>query len=120
MPQPDLWHTTFKLTCPKCGQGKLYKNFLVFKDKCDVCRFDISEHDNGDGPAVFIIFITGFLTVGLAIGFEIYFTPPLWLHMVIWPIFITLISLILLRYAKALVIALQVKFVDTDENDSTK
>ncbi len=53
--------------CPRCGQGKLYKNFLSLEDRCASCGLDYSNADAADGPAVFVIFIVGFLAVTLMI-----------------------------------------------------
>jgi uncharacterized protein (DUF983 family) len=57
--------------CPACGQGRLYESYLEVADRCAVCDLDLSSQDSGDGPAVFIILIVGFVVVGLAL------LPPL-------------------------------------------
>ena len=51
--------------CPRCGKGKLYKGFLDLAPRCEVCGLDYSFADSGDGPAVFIMMIAGFVIVGL-------------------------------------------------------
>jgi len=96
--------------CPGCGKGKLYDGFLTFADQCDQCGLDYSEFDSGDGPAVFIIMILGFLTVGLALGVEVRFKPPMWVHMLLWGPMVIGGALLLLRPAKALMVALQYHF----------
>lgn len=93
--------------CPRCGRGPLYDGFLTVAERCSVCGTDLRKADSGDGPAVFIIFILGFLVVPVAIFFEIWVGPPLWLHMVIWPVVILAGALALLRPVKGLLIALQ-------------
>ncbi len=40
--------------------------------------------DTGDGPAVFAIFILGFLVLGLALYVEFTYEPPVWVHVVLW------------------------------------
>ena len=72
-----------------------------------VCGLPISRHDAGDGPAVFVILILGVLVVGLAILVEVTFSPPLWVHMVIWPPFILIVAIAMLRPLKATLLALQ-------------
>jgi uncharacterized protein (DUF983 family) len=63
--------------------------------------------DDGDGPAVFVILILGFLVVGLAILVEATLEPPLWVHMAVWPPFILVVAMGMLRPLKALLLALQ-------------
>ncbi len=96
--------------CPKCGVGKLYEGFLDFREKCPNCGLDFSQFNSGDGPAVFITFILGFATVGLALFVEVTFHPPYWVHLVLWLPIILGGALLLMRPAKALMIAMQYHF----------
>lgn len=93
--------------CPRCGEGALYRGLLDVRDRCAVCAFDLRAQDSGDGPAVFVILILGFLVVGLALLVEARFEPPLWVHAVIWPVVILAGALAMLRVLKATLIALQ-------------
>ena len=93
--------------CPRCGQGRLYAGLLTVREKCEVCALDLRAQDSGDGPAVFVILILGFLVVGLAILVEAVYEPPYWVHVAIWPPAILILSLLMLRPLKALLIALQ-------------
>lgn len=52
--------------CPRCGEGGLYKSFLGLAERCEACGLDYAKADSGDGPAVFVIFVIGFLAVVLA------------------------------------------------------
>ena len=52
--------------CPRCGQGRLFLSFLGLAPSCEACGLDYSKADSGDGPAVFVIFIVGFIAVALA------------------------------------------------------
>lgn len=95
--------------CPRCGQGKLFDGLLKVRPSCSNCGLDYSFADAGDGPAVFVIMIIGFIVVGLALWVEVNYNPPLWLHLVIWiPLAIGL-CLWLLRVLKSVLIALQYK-----------
>ena len=95
--------------CPRCGQGKLYDGLLKVRPACSNCGLDYGFADAGDGPAVFVIMIIGFLVVGLALWTEVNYSPPLWLHFIVWiPLAIGL-SLWLLRVMKSVLIALQYK-----------
>jgi len=93
--------------CPRCGRGRLFRGFLDVADRCEVCGLDFRSHDSGDGPAVFIILILGFVVVGLALWLELTFAPPLWVHLVLWFPLILGGSIGLLRPFKATLIALQ-------------
>ncbi|MBS0233373.1 MAG: DUF983 domain-containing protein [Proteobacteria bacterium] len=93
--------------CPRCGKGKLFVNVLNMREKCDVCGLDYKFVDTGDGPAVFAIFILGFLCVGGALVAEFKFGVPWWMHVLLWGILTPLIAVFLLRFLKATLIALQ-------------
>ena len=95
--------------CPRCGRGKLYSGVLTVADRCAVCGLDLSPHDSGDGPAVFVIFILGAVVVPLALLLEVTAAPPMWLHMVIWPPVIVALALVLLRPMKATLVAYHYK-----------
>jgi uncharacterized protein (DUF983 family) len=101
--------------CPRCGQGGLFDGFLTVTERCPVCGLAFSGHDAGDGPAVFGIFILGFVIVGLAIAVEFWLAPPLWLHAVLWLPLTALGALALLRPLKGLTIACQYRFRAVDE-----
>ena len=85
----------------------MFDGYLTVAERCTECGLDLRKADSGDGPAVFIIFILGFLIVPPALIFEAIAAPPLWLHMVIWPPLVLIGALALLRPMKGLMIALQ-------------
>lgn len=93
--------------CPRCGEGALFDGFLTPKPRCSACGLDYSFADAGDGPAVFVILIAGFLICGLALFVEFRYQPPFWLHAVLWGPVILIVTLGLLRPMKGLMIALQ-------------
>ena len=105
--------------CPRCGRGKLFQGFLTVSPQCLVCELDLSAHDSGDGPAVFIILILGFVVVGLALWLEMALAPPLWVHALLWPPLILAGALAMLRPLKGIMIALQYchRSEDFDETD---
>ena len=104
--------------CPRCGEGKLFSGLLDVAERCAACDLDLSRQISGDGPAVFVILILGFVVVGLALAVEMAFSPPLWLHMVLWLPLILLGSIGLLRPFKATLIALAYKHGVDFERDS--
>ena len=93
--------------CPRCGDGRLFKSFLAVGDRCANCRLDYSFADAGDGPAVFVILLIGFVVVALALWMEVTVNPPLWLHFLLWIPLTIVFSLVALRMIKGLLIVLQ-------------
>lgn len=93
--------------CPRCGEGKLYAGFLKLQPACDACGLDYAFIDAGDGPAIFIIMIAGFIVVGSALAVEIKYQPPFWVHAALWGPLILATTLLPLRAMKSLLIALQ-------------
>ena len=77
------------------------------RKSCGVCGLDYSFADAGDGPAVFVILIIGFIVVGLALWLEVNYSPALWVHLILWIPLSTILCLGLLRGLKGLMIALQ-------------
>ena len=93
--------------CPRCGEGRMFSGVLSLAKRCGVCRLDYSFADAGDGPAVFVILIIGFIVVGLALWMEVSVNPPLWLHFLLWIPLTLVLSLVALRLIKGVLIALQ-------------
>ena len=106
-PKLSPWSTGLRCRCPRCGEGRLFRGFLQVRRQCGSCGLDFSDVDSGDGPAVFIIFIVGFVVVGLAAWVELAYQPPIWVHMLLWIPLIIILSLGLLRPFKATLIGLQ-------------
>ncbi len=93
--------------CPRCGEGKLFRGFLSLHPSCEHCGLDYSFADAGDGPAVFVILIGGFIVVFAALITEFLYQPPYWVHAMLWLPLILIVTLTPLRPIKGLLIALQ-------------
>lgn len=93
--------------CPRCGEGRLFDGFLATAPGCHTCGLDYAFIDAGDGPAVFVILIVGFLVVGLALYVEVAYMPPLWLHAILWLPLTLILALGGLRPLKGAMIGLQ-------------
>jgi uncharacterized protein (DUF983 family) len=93
--------------CPRCGRGRLFAGLLNVRGACEVCGLDLSGQDAGDGPAVFVILFLGLIVVALAALVEVKFSPPIWIHLVLWTPFIIVGAIAMLRPLKAGLIALQ-------------
>jgi len=94
--------------CPNCGEGHLFDSFLKVAPRCEACGYDLAKADSGDGPAVFVILIAGFIVAFAALYVELAFTPPIWLHLVLWLPLTVIISLGLLRPMKGAMLAAQI------------
>ena len=106
-PQLSPFATGLRCRCPRCGSGRLFEGYLTLAPACRVCALDNSVFDPGDGPAVFIILIAGFLVVGAALIVEVSFGPPYWLHFLLWMPLGLGLPLLMLRPFKGVLIALQ-------------
>jgi len=93
--------------CPNCGEGRLYRGFLTFKERCDACDADFTVADTGDGASFFVMFAALIVIVPSAMFFELAFHPSPWLHALIWPPVTIAFCLFLLRPIKATLFALQ-------------
>ena len=96
--------------CPRCGKGKLFVRFAQpFATGAKSAGSTSKFVETGDGPAVFAIFILGFLCLGGALIAEFKFGVPWWMHVLLWGILTPLVAIFLLRFLKATLIALQFK-----------
>jgi len=93
--------------CPRCGNGSLFQGFLGLKPRCESCGLDFSFADAADGPAFFSMFFSGFIVAGSALAVETLYSPPFWVHAVLWIPLILITGLLPLRPIKGLLIALQ-------------
>ena len=93
--------------CPRCASGRLFEGFLEPARECEACGLDFRFIDTGDGPAVFVILFVGFLTVGLALYAEVAFGIPLYVHFLLWPALVIVLSPLLLRVLKGAMIGQQ-------------
>ena len=93
--------------CPRCGKGRLFAGFLTLRPRCESCGLDLTFADAADGPAFFVMFFSGFIVAGSALAVEALYSPPFWVHAVLWIPLILITTLVPLRPVKGLLIALQ-------------
>ena len=103
----SLLKTTFRHKCPACGEGDIYEKLLEVRTKCASCGQRLKDHDAGDGPVFFAMFISGILITALAFLVEIYLMIPLWLHVIIWFPTTVGLAIFLLKITKSWLIGLQ-------------
>jgi uncharacterized protein (DUF983 family) len=116
---PQLILDGIRGRCPRCRRGALFQGYLKVVDRCPVCGLGFAGHDTGDGPAFFIILPLSILTAVLALLVEVKFEPPMWVHVLTWPLFIALAVGFALRPVKGIMIALQYRYRDVEHEHRT-
>ncbi|GAA4751783.1 DUF983 domain-containing protein [Sphingomonas daechungensis] len=101
---PSPLANTLKGTCPRCGQGRLYKGPVQFAATCRDCGLDFDSFNVGDGPAAFLILIVGAILTVCAVVFDLKVSPPWYVHLVWIPVGLAL-TVGGLRLAKSWLIA---------------
>ncbi len=87
----------------------MFDGYLDIAKSCPNCCLDYSVFDVGDGATVFVILIAGFLICGAALFVEVRYSPPYWVHAIIWLPLILIVVLGGLRLVKAALMVLQYK-----------
>jgi uncharacterized protein (DUF983 family) len=93
--------------CPSCGSGRLFGGFLKVSDACGRCNAELHHHRADDAPPYFTMVIVGHLIVGSVLWVEMAYSPPVWLHMVVWLPLTLILSLALLRPIKGVIVGAQ-------------
>lgn len=93
--------------CPRCGKGALFSRVIVFAPRCATCGLDFRAFNVGDGAASFLILIVGAIVTGLAMWLELSRSPPWYVHVMLWLPLTLVLSLALMRFAKAILLALE-------------
>jgi uncharacterized protein (DUF983 family) len=87
----------------------MFQGFLSLAPRCEACGLDYAFADAGDGPAVFVTLIAGFLVLGIALAVDVEYEPPIWVYLVFFLPLTLLVCLGLLRPLKGLLVASQYK-----------
>lgn len=106
-PPVSPFRTGLSCRCPRCGQGALFQGFLSLHKSCRNCGLEYSTSDSGDGPAVFAIFIVGFLSVAVALIVRFSFDTNILVAFIASTLFALLLTAVILRPLKATLISLQ-------------
>jgi uncharacterized protein (DUF983 family) len=117
MKPAPLISTALKGRCPRCGQGSLFDGYIKVAPKCPVCSLSLVGHDTGDGPAFFIMLPLCIITAVLALLLDRLVMPPIWVHMIVWPVFIALVVGYSLRPVKATMIGLQYRYRSVEKEE---
>ncbi len=94
--------------CPQCGEGKLFRAFLKPTASCEHCgeAYD-GLHRVDDFATYVVIFIVGHLVVPLFLFTDRDVLWPMWIHMILWPGLVLLLSVLLIQPVKGALIAQQ-------------
>ena len=103
----QIFQRSLLCRCPRCGQGRIFSGFLTLLPNCTQCGLPLARADSGDGPAVLLIFILGFLLIPPILVFALHSDWPMWLHSLVWSTVILASTLGSIRPAKALMVGLQ-------------
>ena len=93
--------------CPACGEGALFEGYLRVSERCETCGLDLRAADSGDGPAVFIVLIVGIVVCFAALFVEVAYHPPIWLHLLLWLPLAAVLTAVLIRPFKGVMLAMQ-------------
>jgi uncharacterized protein (DUF983 family) len=87
LPKRLMWQSIrrgLRGCCPNCGRGKMFRAFLKVADRCPSCDEALYHHRADDAPAYFVILIVGHVVVPLALVVEVAYSPPYWVHAMLW------------------------------------
>ncbi|MEZ5695411.1 MAG: DUF983 domain-containing protein [Sphingomonadaceae bacterium] len=107
--QPGIAEAALFGLCPQCGAQTMFDGTVKFADKCRACGLDYSSFNVGDGPAAFLTLLIGGLITGLALWLELAWSPPFWVHAILWIPITTLAVVYGLRVAKGALLASEVQ-----------
>lgn len=94
-------------SCPACGSGKLFRNYLKVVDNCTACGEAYHHHRADDLPAYLVILVLGHVLVGGFMLTDLAFPAPGWVHFAIWAPIGVITSLLSLQPIKGGVVGLQ-------------
>ncbi len=97
----------FRCRCPNCGKGRLFGKYLKVADHCEECGEEFHHHRADDFPAYLVIIVVGHVIVPAVLAVETVYSPPYWLHFLIWLPLTLVSSLGLLQPTKGAIVGLQ-------------
>ncbi len=93
--------------CPRCGAKTLFGGVIAFADTCSNCALNFTAFNVGDGAAAFLIMFVGGIVTLFAVLTELRFSPPFWVHILLWLPLTAALVVGSLRVAKGALIALE-------------
>lgn len=93
--------------CPSCGETKLFTGGLKVQDECSACHEEFHHHRADDLPAYLNIFVVGHVVVALIMIALKSDLVSMWTGMFITIGITIVISILLMRPLKGMVVGLQ-------------
>lgn len=93
--------------CPNCGVGPMFTGFIKVREACPHCGQALFHHRADDAPPYVVTFIVGHVIVGMMLHVEVAYTPPMWVHALLWVPLTLLMCLVLLRPVKGAIVGYQ-------------
>jgi uncharacterized protein (DUF983 family) len=106
-PDISILQASLRCRCPRCGKGKLFQGLLTLRPSCPVCGLNFGGSDTGDAGAVGVIMVLGAIVICLAFWVEFRFSPPLLVHVFLWPALTLPLAVLITRPVKAALVAAQ-------------
>lgn len=100
-----LWRG-LKRRCPHCGQGAAFAGYLKPVQACAACQAPLGEIRADDAPPYFTIVAVGHVVIPAMLLTEQMAAPPTWVHMAVWPLLTTILTLATLPFIKGGVLGL--------------
>ncbi len=97
----------FLCRCPQCGRGPLFAGYLKVQPSCSECSEDFTPQRADDAPPYFTIALVGHIVVPLVLIAQTKWFWPDWVHLAVWLPLTLVLTLLLLRPVKGMVVALQ-------------
>ena len=110
LPSRPVWAslaTGFRLRCPNCRRGALFRSYLKTVDHCPVCGEAFYHQRADDAPAYFTILIVGHLVLPMMLIALSLMPEPVWIHFAIWPLAAIWLTFTLLPRIKGALVSLQ-------------
>jgi len=93
--------------CPSCGISKLFTGGLKVQDKCNICNEELHHHRADDLPAYLNIFVVGHIVVAVMMTALTLKVVSMWTGMFITIAVAIIMSVILMRPFKGMVVGAQ-------------
>ena len=107
----DIWLSLrrgFLGRCPACGEGRIFGCYLKVNAACPQCGEELHHHRADDAPPYATIFVVGHIVGTLMLLVESFWPDaPIWLHAMVWPTLVLMLSLWFLPRVKGALIAYQ-------------
>ncbi|MCB1488039.1 MAG: DUF983 domain-containing protein [Bauldia sp.] len=97
----------FRCRCPNCGEGALFDGYLTPVPECRTCGEDLSHQRADDAPPYFTILIVGHIIVPIMVTVFLLTDLSNATHIAIWVPLTLVMTLLLLRPIKGVIIGLQ-------------